>query len=135
MSDETNDLTPVEGGDGISVIRGSGICRSWNNIRYKTGMSATNVGSKKLSQASGLSDWLASFGVSQAQTLVIPLEAVRTFVDPSVKFGLKFDGHEAEDDDDFEPVALEPDDPDDSDEGAAEEGSADVVSLDKFRKT
>jgi uncharacterized RmlC-like cupin family protein len=39
----------VEGGDGISVIRGSGNCRGWNGIQYKVGMSAKNVGSKKLS--------------------------------------------------------------------------------------
>jgi uncharacterized RmlC-like cupin family protein len=39
----------VEGGDGIFVIRGSGNCRSWNNIQYKAGMSARNVGSAKLS--------------------------------------------------------------------------------------
>jgi uncharacterized RmlC-like cupin family protein len=40
---------PVEGNDGISVIRGSGTCRQWNGIEYKVGMSAKNVGSKKLS--------------------------------------------------------------------------------------
>jgi uncharacterized RmlC-like cupin family protein len=40
---------PVEGGDGIFVIRGGGNCRSWNNIHYKVGMSAKNVGSNKLS--------------------------------------------------------------------------------------
>jgi uncharacterized RmlC-like cupin family protein len=39
----------VEGGDGISVVRGSGECRSWNNIRYKVGLSARNVGASKLS--------------------------------------------------------------------------------------
>src|SRR6266571_1377444 len=39
----------VEGGDGISVIRGSGNCRSWNNIQYKVGLSAKNVGAAKLS--------------------------------------------------------------------------------------
>jgi uncharacterized RmlC-like cupin family protein len=39
----------VEGGDGIFVIRGSGNCRSWNNIQYKAGLSAKNVGSTKLS--------------------------------------------------------------------------------------
>lgn len=39
----------VEGGDGILVIRGSENCRGWNNIRYKVGLSAKNVGSKKLS--------------------------------------------------------------------------------------
>src|SRR5438270_3923054 len=39
----------VEGGDGIFVIRGAGNVRSWNNIQYRPGMSAKNVGSKKLS--------------------------------------------------------------------------------------
>ena len=39
----------VEGGDGIFVIRGGANCRSWNNIQYKVGMSAKNVGSRKLS--------------------------------------------------------------------------------------
>jgi uncharacterized RmlC-like cupin family protein len=39
----------VEGGDGIHVIRGSKICRSWNNIEYKVGLSAKNVGASKLS--------------------------------------------------------------------------------------
>ena len=40
---------PVEGGDGISVIRASENCRDWNGIHYKVGMSAKNVGSSKLS--------------------------------------------------------------------------------------
>ncbi|HEU0301380.1 MAG TPA: cupin domain-containing protein [Longimicrobium sp.] len=40
---------PVEGEGGILVIRGSGTHRAWNGIRYKTGMSAANVGAKKLS--------------------------------------------------------------------------------------
>jgi uncharacterized RmlC-like cupin family protein len=39
----------VEGGDGIFVIRGDGNCRQWNGIDYKQGMSAKNVGAKKLS--------------------------------------------------------------------------------------
>ena len=39
----------VEGGDGIFVIRGSDTFRGWNNIRYKAGLSAKNVDSKKLS--------------------------------------------------------------------------------------
>ena len=39
----------VEAGDGISVVRGSGDCRDWNNIRYKVGLSAKNVGARKLS--------------------------------------------------------------------------------------
>src|SRR5262245_50815454 len=39
----------VEGGDGVCVIRSAGNCRSWNNIQYKPGLSAKNVGSRKLS--------------------------------------------------------------------------------------
>lgn len=50
MSDTTIDLKQVvEGHDGISVIRGSGVCRGWNNIQYKAGLSAKNVDAKKLS--------------------------------------------------------------------------------------
>ena len=50
MTDTQEDLTKyVDGGDGIFTIRGSGNCRAWNNIQYKPGMSAKNVGSKKLS--------------------------------------------------------------------------------------
>jgi uncharacterized RmlC-like cupin family protein len=39
----------VEGGEGIWVIRSSSNCRQWNGIQYKKGMSAKNVGAKKLS--------------------------------------------------------------------------------------
>ncbi len=39
----------VEGDDGIWVVRGGEACRGWNNIRYKVGLSAKNVGSSKLS--------------------------------------------------------------------------------------
>ncbi len=39
----------VEGKDGISVLRGSGNCRGWNNIQYKAGLSRQNVGSSRLS--------------------------------------------------------------------------------------
>ena len=39
----------VEGTQGLKWIRGGGIARGWNNIRYKTGMSSKNVGSKALS--------------------------------------------------------------------------------------
>ncbi len=47
---ESEDLQQyVDGKDGISVIRGSTNCRAWNNIQYKPGMSAKNVGSKHLS--------------------------------------------------------------------------------------
>ena len=50
MSEAKLDLKQfVEAGDGISVIRGSGICRDWNNIQYKPCLSAKNVDAKKLS--------------------------------------------------------------------------------------
>lgn len=50
MSKERTDTeSAVEGSDGILTIRGSGTHRGWNGIRYKTGMSANNVGSSKLS--------------------------------------------------------------------------------------
>jgi len=48
-SDDADSLQPIEGGHGILVVRGGGNCRSWNNIRYKTGLSAKNVGSTRLS--------------------------------------------------------------------------------------
>lgn len=44
------DLTDsAEDGDGILCVRNPETHRGWNGIRYRTGMSAKNVGSKKLS--------------------------------------------------------------------------------------
>jgi len=70
-----------------------------------------------------------NFG-NQPEPLVIPFDAVHTFVDPSVEFGLRFESQESEDDD-------EEDDEDEDDIDEAEEKprtEAEVVSLDKFRK-
>jgi uncharacterized RmlC-like cupin family protein len=39
----------VERESGLAWIRGSGVCRDWNGIRYKLGMSGKNVGAKHLS--------------------------------------------------------------------------------------
>ena len=48
MSDD--DLkSAVERGDGIAVIRDHGNCRDWNGIHYRTGLAASNVGSRELS--------------------------------------------------------------------------------------
>ncbi len=50
MATSSEDLTQrVDGGNGILTVRGSALHRSWNNIRYKTGLSAKNVGAKQLS--------------------------------------------------------------------------------------
>jgi hypothetical protein len=38
------ELGKVEGADGIVTIRGGGNVRGWNGIRYKSGLSAKNVG-------------------------------------------------------------------------------------------
>jgi uncharacterized protein len=69
-----------------------------------------------------------NFG-NQPEPLIVPFDAVRTFVDPSVEFGLKFETHSDEDDDDEDDedeATAEPDDP--------PQREAEVVSLDKFRK-
>lgn len=73
----------------------------------------------------------------QPETLVIPFAAVATFVDPSVRFGLKFDDHDPDEAGDFNGGVSE-DDPEEAEAGEDEPesaGSADVVSLDTFRKT
>ena len=49
MSEHEDLRRPVEGGDGIAVIRGGGNVRDWNGIHYKVGMSAKNVGARALS--------------------------------------------------------------------------------------
>ncbi|MGP3695697.1 SspB family protein [Rhodobacter sp. NSM] len=71
-----------------------------------------------------------NFG-NQPEPLVIPFDSVRTFVDPSVEFGLRFETHEDEDGEEDEAVEGE-EDPDGDDEPPRHD--AQVVSLDKFRK-
>jgi uncharacterized RmlC-like cupin family protein len=48
MSDD-REFGKVEGAAGILTIRGGGAVRGWNGIRYKSGLSAKNVGATKLS--------------------------------------------------------------------------------------
>lgn len=79
-----------------------------------------------------------NFGNSP-EPLYIPFDSVRTFVDPSVEFGLRFETQEGEGDDDTPPEAeAEGGDGngDDNDDGPAggTGGGAEVVSLDKWRK-
>lgn len=68
------------------------------------------------------------------ETLYVPYDAIKTFVDPSVEFGLRFetqddDGDVADDDEAPMDEMVEPDEP--KDDGPRE---AEVVSLDQFRK-
>ena len=70
------------------------------------------------------------------ETLYIPYDAIKTFVDPSVEFGLRFETQDEDDED--TPVAdveeapmeemVEPEEADDTPK------EAEVVSLDQFRK-
>ena len=87
-----------------------------------------------------MQDWFADLAVmpdrftvtlnfgNVPEPIVIPYEAIKTFVDPSVEFGLRFDAHdEAEEviEDEPEPPAPTPIKP-------AHEGE--VVNIDTFRK-
>lgn len=65
------------------------------------------------------------------EPLYIPYDAIKTFVDPSVEFGLRFETNEDDDDQDDAPeapmeVMADPEDTPKKD--------AEVVSLDQFRK-
>ncbi|TRD15701.1 SspB family protein [Palleronia caenipelagi] len=71
-----------------------------------------------------------NFGDSP-EPLYIPFEAIRTFVDPSVEFGLRFEQPQDDDDEDVLAEMLEIDDDESDNDGPRE---AEIVSLDKFRK-
>jgi hypothetical protein len=74
-----------------------------------------------------------NFGNSP-EPLYIPYEAIKTFVDPSVEFGLRFETQddEAEDGDDDEEAPMEEMAEPDDEQPAHKD--AEVVSLDSFRK-
>ena len=69
------------------------------------------------------------------EPLYIPYDAIKTFVDPSVEFGLRFET-QAEDGDDGEPGdgSLEEEETVPEDDAAQGQQDAEIVSLDKFRK-
>ena len=66
------------------------------------------------------------------ERLYIPYDAIKTFVDPSVEFGLRFESQEDEEDGDDDPTPPEGPGPDS--EPKEEHHDAEVVSLDRFRK-
>ena len=68
-----------------------------------------------------------NFG-NQPEPLLIPFDAVRTFVDPSVEFGLRFETREEDDEDEDG----EEDDDDGDDDPPPHD--AEIVRLDRFRK-
>lgn len=74
-----------------------------------------------------------NFG-NQPEPLVIPFDAVRTFVDPSVEFGLRFETHDEDDEDDEDGDEDGDDDGGDDDSPTPSRPEAEVVRLDKFRK-
>ncbi|TDK50304.1 SspB family protein [Antarcticimicrobium luteum] len=64
------------------------------------------------------------------EPIYIPYDAIKTFVDPSVEFGLRFEAAEESDEDEAGPEAnAEPEIPQED-----ARSDADVVSLDSFRK-
>lgn len=67
-----------------------------------------------------------NFG-NNPEPMVIPFDALRTFVDPSVEFGLRFETQEAGEDDEEDEEDIEV-------EEEPERRPGEVVSLDQFRK-
>jgi hypothetical protein len=67
-----------------------------------------------------------NFG-NNPEPMVIPFDALRTFVDPSVEFGLRFETQETDEEEDDEDVEIEV-------EEEPVRQDAEIVSLDQFRK-
>ncbi|MES2541714.1 MAG: ClpXP protease specificity-enhancing factor SspB [Pseudomonadota bacterium] len=67
-----------------------------------------------------------NFG-NNPEPMVIPFDALRTFVDPSVEFGLRFETQVQDEDEDDEDLEIEV-------EEEPVRQDAEIVSLDQFRK-
>jgi hypothetical protein len=76
-----------------------------------------------------------NFG-DRPEPLYIPYDAIKTFVDPSVEFGLRFETQQEEQDDPAPKPAQPTRKPEDgaSKSGTAGSKDAEIVSLDSFRK-
>ena len=72
-----------------------------------------------------------SFG-DNPEPLYVPYDSIKTFVDPSVEFGLRFENQDADDTEAPEAPMKVMAEPEDSDEPPQKD--AEVVSLDQFRK-
>ncbi|MFL4471250.1 SspB family protein [Tateyamaria armeniaca] len=78
------------------------------------------------------------------EPLYVPYDAIKTFVDPSVEFGLRFETQDEEDGSDGatatspdilpRPPSAKPKPVTDEDDGDAPAKDAEIVSLDSFRK-
>lgn len=87
------------------------------------------------------------FGISlnfgdAPEPLFIPYDAIKTFVDPSVEFGLRFETQDEDEVEDDSPLSVDQDATDldeiaetDLPDEDAPDADAQVVSLDSFRKT
>ena len=71
-----------------------------------------------------------NFGDSP-EPMRIPFDALRTFVDPSVEFGLRFETQESDDDDDDD---FDGDEDDEDGPVDTPPGGGEVVQLDRWRK-
>ena len=72
-----------------------------------------------------------SFG-DNPEPLYVPYDSIKTFVDPSVEFGLRFENQDTDDTEAPEAPMKVMAEPEDSDETPQKD--AEVVSLDQFRK-
>jgi hypothetical protein len=68
------------------------------------------------------------------EPLYIPYDAIRTFVDPSVEFGLRFEQQDDEDDIDAPAIAEVPKELKSPKPSEKQDTEAQIVSLDSFRK-
>ena len=67
-----------------------------------------------------------NFG-NNPEPMLIPFDAIRTFVDPSVEFGLRFETQESDSEDEEEDIEVEVEE--------VPRQDAQIVSLDQFRKS
>ncbi|WP_420849810.1 SspB family protein [Paracoccus siganidrum] len=74
-----------------------------------------------------------NFGNSP-EPLRIPFDALRTFVDPSVEFGLRFETQDHDEDDEDEDEDEAPDDDGGDGPDSPPPGGGEVVQLDRWRK-